>query len=438
MTDLCSRCGDQELRLESTESFRHALPQLRSPLEVVRNYSCPRCGGKSSRINYFYAGNRSEWDVRAVEAQDGQPPCLSHKHGQIGQTPVRGKRWLSISYPAVYRVGEGLLFPDREGHIEDATMIDRFGNPELMVEFASAYFRQYYVILPDGHWPNSLSDFMPGLLLLVTATELAIKAFLIRSETSFDRIHSLSGLYNKMDSGHRDKVARHFASAVPNANLKALGVAPRIVEGILGTYDDTYGKGIGAYLDTRYYAEPTTKTFRADSDLHGSNLVKGNTPYPIFLPWVLRALIRTFEFFSGPERLRRRGADIHSDFRSRGDGNHGDWGLIPASLDLVVLSGPQAIARDANYQEREAFRVFKAKYPPGFATSWKYGGQALLFYSAGGRRRDDRMAVIEGIECRVRYDDRLGMHSRDTYRLADALEGDGFGQLNTDMALGDA
>ena len=273
-------------------------------------------------------------------------------------------------------------------------MIDRFGNRELMVEFASAYFRQYYVILPDGHWPNSLSDFMPGLLLLVTATELAIKAFLIRSETSFDRMHSLSGLYNKMDSGHRDKVARHFASAVPNANLKALGVAPRIVEGILGTYDDTYGKGIGAYLDTRYYAEPTTKTFRADSDLHGSNLVKGNTPYPIFLPWVLRALIRTFEFFSGPERLRRRGADIHSDF--------------------------------------------KAKYPPGFETSWKYGGQALLFYSAGGRRHDDRMAVIEGIECRVRYDDRLGMHSRDTYRLADALEGDGFGQLNTDMALGDA
>ena len=73
-------------------------------------------------------------------------------------------------------------------------------------------------------------------------------------------------------------------------------------------------------MDVRYYAEPTTKLH------HGSNLVKGRTPYPVFLPDVVRALIDTYRHYSGAERLRRLGADLLEGVRDSGNDNHGHWG----------------------------------------------------------------------------------------------------------------
>ena len=69
-----------------------------------------------------------------------------------------------------------------------------------------------------------------------------------------------------------------------------------------------YGTGLSwspAYEETRYYAEPTTR-IRAEG-AKGGNLVK-RTPYPIFLPHAVAAVLTSYAHFSGAERLKRRGA----------------------------------------------------------------------------------------------------------------------------------
>ncbi len=180
-------------------------------------------------------------------------------------------------------------------------------------------------------------------------------------------------------------------------------------------------------MDSRYYAEPTTM-FRPTSDLHGANLVKGGTLYPIFLPDVVRALIDTYRFYSGPDRLRRLGADLQGDFRDSGNGNHGEWGLIPSSLGLVVVVVSQQAGKDAKYEDLRTFKDFKRSYPTGFSLDWMYGGNTLLFYRDSGKSLLDGRRVIDGLECRVWSRERRGLHSRDLYLLADALECAGKGE----------
>ena len=176
---------------------------------------------------------------------------------------------------------------------------------------------------PPVDLPESLKEIMPALLLLVTAVELALKAYLIRSEKSFGRGHSLVDLYSRLDPAHCAEVERRLANSETSAALLVLKVGPPKITDILRLYSQTYGGESSVYMDVRYYAEPTTKLHR------GSNLVKSNTPYPIFLPDVVRALIDTYRHHSGFERLRRLGADILEGVRDSGNDNHGHWGLIP-------------------------------------------------------------------------------------------------------------
>ena len=68
------------------------------------------------------------------------------------------------------------------------------------------------------------------------------------------------------------------------------------------------------------------------------------------------------------------------------------------------------------------FSRFKATRPPVYATWHGYGGQTLLFYRADKDHPEDGETVIDGLECKVWYAGRLGMHPRDLYLLADALE----------------
>ena len=72
--------------------------------------------------------------------------------------------------------------------------------------------------------------------------------------------------------------------------------------------------------------------------------------------------------------------------------------------------------------ELPEFRRWKESRPPGFSTSWMYGGSELLFYWADESTPADSKMKIDGIECRIWCDERLGTHSRDLYQLADALD----------------
>ena len=133
---------------------------------------------------------------------------------------------MSIQYPAVFRDTENVLLPVSEGNVQDATSVDRYGDPDLMADFAEEYLRQFRAIMPTGRLPGSLKEIMPALLLLVTAVELALKAYLIRSEKSFGRGHSLVDLYSRLDPAHCEEVERRLANYETSAALLVLKVGP--------------------------------------------------------------------------------------------------------------------------------------------------------------------------------------------------------------------
>ena len=330
---------------------------------------------------------------------------------------------MSLQYQGAFQAGENVLFPAHEGRLSSGHAIDRHGDPDLMAEFSAEYLKQYWAILPKGRLPRTVSEMMPALHLLINAAELAMKADLIRSGKDSGG-HSLQTLYRSLDCEHRREIERRFAEADPNANLKALGFEDRpTAESVLGLYGDGFG-WTKVYEDTRYLAEPTTRL--KSGKLKGGNLIK-DTLYPIFLPVLVQTMIDAYAFFSGVERLKRLGAEVVHRSRDPGNDNdnHGDWRLVPSSVGLVVVRVAQFVATDKQGVVRPVFDRFKATRPPGYCTSWMYGGNKLLFYRVGEEHPEDGEAVIDGLECRIWYTGRLGMHARDLYLLADALEAPG-------------
>ena len=208
--------------------------------------------------------------------------------------------------------------------------------------------------------------------------------------------HSLTDLYRELDAERRRDIEAGFASSELHTALAALGADAPSVELILSAYSGTYGGASNVHMDSRYYAEPTTM-FREASGLRGANLVKGNTPYPIFLPYVVKALIRAYRFYSGPERLRRLGADLSEGGGDRDSDNHGEWGLVPSSLGLVVVMVLQANGMGFGGEEMETFNDFKRLNPTGFIVDWMYGGNTLLFYRDHRQEFPDGKRVIDGL-----------------------------------------
>ena len=357
-------------------------------------------------------------------------PGLRNEHARLDSRS--GNSWSLLSYFGVRGDGDWELVPAREPTISDGSVIDQFGDPDLMADFAEEYLKQFWSVLPVGRLPSSVVEIMPALLLLVTAAELSLKAYWIRSEGEQKTTHSLPDLYRGLDSKYRAEIERRFCGSPVATRLLRLGEDAPSVEGLLRDYASTYSETSGVYVDARYYAEPTTM-LKSDH-LKGANLVKGNTPYPVFLPDIVRALIDTYRLHSGAERLRRRGGDVRDGIRGSGDHNHGDWGLIPSSLGLAVVVVSQTASKDANYQDLPAFRDFKSLHTTVFTLDWMHGGNTLLFYRAAQNDRRDGIETISGLECRVISEEIVGMHSRDLYLLANELENansgtDGLGML---------
>ena len=374
-------------------------------------FLCAKCGREvSTNIRFLPTDKRF---VPAVTPL-GQP-ATERRNGHVWG--LDRKTAMFLNYPAVSVPGGDILFPSHEGRLSGGHAIGRYGDPDLMAKFSTEYLRQYWAIVPNGRLPQSMVEMMPALHLLVNATELALKADLIRSGKPSGG-HVLGKLYSGLEGAHRDEVERRFADAAPNAPLNALGAERPTVASVLRVYEQSFG-GSSVYQDTRYFAEPTTML--SSESLKGGNLVK-DTPYPIFLPMIVQTMLDVYAFFSGTERLRRMGADVAHDTRDPGNDQHGDWGLVPSSLELVVIRVAQHVAWDAHYADREAFRIFKAAHRPGYSTSWMYGGQSLLFYRADKDHPEDGETVFDGLECKVWYAGRLGMHGRDLYLLADALQ----------------
>ena len=69
--------------------------------------------------------------------------AIKHKRPMVSQRFTTSSQFTSVSYPAVFRSGENVLFPVSEGNIQDATLIDQHGDPDLMADFAEEYLKQF-------------------------------------------------------------------------------------------------------------------------------------------------------------------------------------------------------------------------------------------------------------------------------------------------------
>ena len=414
MNRVCDTCKGTEL-VATTKAFRFGFGLLSNRVKKETEYFCPGCGQRTTDDPFA-----SDAPVDGAESGNARTDEIRRRRVWLMDRTAYGKAFVSVQFPAIYQAGQNVLLPTFEGNAEDGTLIDRHGNPDLMLEFAEQYFKLYKATMPAGRLPNSLVEIMPALHLLVTAAELGFKALLTRDGREPSG-HSLQRLHEELHPAHRDWIDTSFSGSYLNAGLTALCIEPPTVRAILATYDSTYGGGSGVYTDSRYYAEPTTR-FKRGNSLHGANLVKSNTPYPIFLPEIVSAQINAYRFFSGHERLRRRGADVQHGGREPGNDNHGEWGVVPSSLGLIVVSVPQAAGISAEGEDLASFEKLLSEHPPGMSADWMYGGNTLLFYEVGEQSPTDGHGTLNGVRCRVWRHQRVGMHARDLYLLADRLE----------------
>ena len=326
-----------------------------------------------------------------------------------------------VDYNFAKSDGQTVLWPMHEARIGTGTGVDRYGDPDLMADFAKEYLKQHRVLLQPGRLPRTLVEVMPSLLLLVTAAELAMKAFTLRSKGEPPRTHDLVDLYDGLDAEHQAAIESRFSRCQIVVGLASIGADVPKIQHILGTYTDIYGGKRGAYQEAKFYAEPTTM-LPAASDLRGANLIKGNTPYPTFMPFLVEAIVDCYYHFSGLERLRRRGTWIHERGPGSADHGHGDWALKPSSLGLAVIVVSQHEAKDSNHNDLPSFTTLKSLHPTGLRADWGYGGSTLLFFDATGSEPRDGIEKIADVECRVMCEDQVRMHARDLDRLADKLE----------------
>lgn len=423
----CPKCSQHTFVSCSARLLHHTVTPLGNPVQREQRYACTNCGKEEiKRSSSFYMSQPSGHPARLSEARE---------EGTRSQTePMRAHLWsldndkiASVQYEAVRLTDTGEVLPVEEGQIQDATAVDRHGDPDLMATLAENYLSGYRAVMPTGRFPRSVVELLPALHLLYTAAELVMKADLIRSDSERkpDEKHSLIRLFERLDEAHRKDTEDRFSRCEPNARLLTAGCPTATITDVLTKYGQSYGGASSVYLDTRYYAEPTTmlrKPARPPALHVGSSLLKSQTPYPIFFPHVVECLLETFRVFDGAERLKRRGADVAFGTRKVVKDNHGDWGLVPRSLGLVVVQVPHNSWSDSRGKELPKFARWKSRRRPGYCTSWQYGGNMLLFYLADTNTPCDSKRVIDGIECGLWLNERLGQHSRDLYLLADKIE----------------
>ncbi len=325
-----------------------------------------------------------------------------------------------VQYRAISRTGEDILFPTDEGEIRDGSLRGKYGDSDLMIEFALEYFNQYQVIMPKMRLPKRLSEIMPALLLLVISVELAMKAYLLRSGVKNLSHHDLGKLYEALDVEHKKCIERKFADSMMVKNITKLGVNAPSIKAILKDYSQSRYTQRGVYMDAKYYAESTT-TLPKSSQLKGSSFGAG-TPYPIFLPVITQVLISTYEFYSGNARLKRMGAKIRKDANRTLIG-HRDWKLIPSSLNLVVVEVAYKDGRDSKGVDAKTFKNFRKLYPTKFFVDWlRGGGYFFLFYKDVNIDISDGKRIVNGLKLQVRRNTGINLHKRDLYLLADAIE----------------
>lgn len=408
MKNICPKCGiEREFITAPKRHMLHVLFQLAIVLDITEYILCEECGEEIiHNVQCVETGKHTmslPTTLQGISVSERHSPLFSVLHGKILMT---------LNYPAVSLPDRAMLFPIHEGRLSSSQSINQYGDPDLMAEFSAEYLKQYWAIVPKGRLPKSMTEMMPPLFLLLNSAELILKADLIRSGKTIERKHILHNLYDNLDEEHRNEVERRFADTTPNTFLNSLGIECPSIREVLKLYKES-----SAYLNTRYFAEPPKFEKRWIQNAWLSKTM----PYPIFLPFIVQAILDSYTFFSGTEHLMRLGGDVAYGMPDPEDSQYSGWGLVPSSIGIVVLQVYQQTGAKMNKPDPELFHRFKTTNPPGYLTTGMFGSESFLCYGAGKKHYKDGAAIIDGLECNVWFSRRLGMLPRDLYLLANKL-----------------
>ena len=144
MNPVCDTCHDTELSA-TTKAFRFGLRSLKSLVVTEREYLCPRCGQRTT--DNPFSDDRPVDGTGRVNTRTGD---VRRRHVMLTNLSGDGKDRMSVQFPASYQNGRNVLFPTFEGNVQDGTVIDRHGDPDLMLEFAEQYLKLYDTTMPVG------------------------------------------------------------------------------------------------------------------------------------------------------------------------------------------------------------------------------------------------------------------------------------------------
>lgn len=291
MKTTCPKCGSHDVVTAHQREEWFALAESGGTIRISTPCNCAQCGTEVSRTLYPLV-----WQTGPPpDPRDGfdQQNVCEETHFVIGSGSRVQLRLSGVSHPShrvIYPMNEGVAHPD---HI-----IDQYGDPDLMAECADEYLNAYERISFCGSVPRHISVMMPVLNLLVNAAELAIKAHLIRTDTANIRGHSLTELYARMKAEHRKEVERRFWEIVPfRTALSKYGLDGPTACSVLRRYGGCgiNGRIFSVYAESRYFAEPTSRI--KDESWKNASVLKV-MPYPIYLPFLIRALLDGYSYFS--------------------------------------------------------------------------------------------------------------------------------------------
>lgn len=310
------------------------------------------------------------------DVRQPQPPEKKYLHVTL-QTEV------ILQYQGVAK-GEEEAIPLCEGRVTDASVVDQYGDYDLMAEQAESYLQAYYRCLPP-QTPQSLSEVMPSTLLVYTATELALKAHIHRYRMKIEDLpakerHSLMRLFDLLPDSRQNEIQQIFEASTGNQRVRYVGEPHVKLRNVLSQHEETYSAA-------RYdLSEPTR--MRRD-DLKNASIVR-SAPYPIFLPEAAAAILSAYKENTGIRRLYRAGANLVCYDSTKQAPLRDDWlenpstldeaenwpgrgrrlGIVPNSLNLTVI----------DVDEGCDTRQFELDHPPILALHGWLAGRGHLYY----------------------------------------------------------
>ena len=155
----CHYCGHQEFVPGALRVYCYAIAALGWPVEVKRPHACADCG----REIWTEVSVRTGAPSRVAAAEGSE--SVSGRRIEPMLAMISGNdlgRSATVQYAGVCLSDSRAVLPKGEGTIQDGTVVNKYGDPELMARFAEHYLAAHRAVMPSGRVPESVVEMMPA------------------------------------------------------------------------------------------------------------------------------------------------------------------------------------------------------------------------------------------------------------------------------------